>query len=158
MTKIAVFSDTHGSLAALDTFLPRLGMVDAVYHLGDCIDDSDAIAMRLCCGCVTVRGNCDPWSSTPLERVIPICGKRILLLHGHLVGGRQSLLYLAQSRNADAVLFGHSHVASLEQADGVLLLNPGSLSRPRSMDGASCALLTVTEADLHAELLFARTK
>ena len=37
----------------------------------------------------------------------------------------------AQSRNCDCVCFGHIHRPVLEEIDGVLVLNPGSLSFPR---------------------------
>ena len=154
MSKIAVISDSHGSVKNLRSLLPRLGQVDALWHLGDCVEDAPRLADMLNCGYVSVRGNCDPFSDLPLTQVIDWHGKRFLLLHGHTVAGRLHLLYAAREQRADAVLFGHSHVASIETADDVLLINPGSLSRPRSGYGPSIALLTLSEDALNAELLF----
>lgn len=154
MSKIAVVSDSHGAVEKIRAFLPRLGQVDALYHLGDHAEDAIDLARILNCGYVSVRGNCDPFSSSPLEYTVEWHGKRILLLHGHTVSGRQHLFYAAKQANADAVLFGHSHVPSIETFEDVLMLNPGSLSRPRTANGPSMALLTLTDTGLHAELLF----
>ncbi len=156
MSRIAVVSDSHGSIENLRLFTDRLGQVDALYHLGDHAEDANEIAARLNCGCVAVRGNCDPFSSAPLSYTVEWHGKRILLLHGHTVMGRLHLLYAAKEANVDAVLFGHSHVPSAETVEGVLLLNPGSLSRPRTVKGPSMAVLTLTDDTLRAEILFSK--
>ena len=154
MPRIAVISDSHGDIENLRFFQKRLGNVDALYHLGDHAADAAALSERLNCGFVAVRGNCDPFSDAPLTYTVDWLGHRILLLHGHTVSGRQSLLYAAQEANADAVLFGHSHVPSAEKVRGVLMLNPGSLSRPRTMLGPSVAVLTLTDEGIDAEILF----
>ena len=138
MSKIAVISDTHGSIENIRLFLPRLKGVDALYHLGDHAEDAPDLARIL----------------NSVQYVVNWHGKRILLLHGHTVFGRQHLFYAARQENCDAVLFGHSHVASIETYEGVLMVNPGSLSRPRGGKGPSMALLTLTDEALNAELLF----
>jgi phosphoesterase, MJ0936 family len=154
MSEIAAISDSHGFTENLRGFLPRLGQIDALYHLGDHAEDALPLSQMLNCGYVAVRGNCDPFSDAPLQYTVDWHGKRILLLHGHRISGRLSLVYAAKEANADAVLFGHSHVASIETVDGVLLINPGSLSLPRTQKGPSMALLTLTDDALRAELLF----
>lgn len=158
MSRIAVVSDSHGAIENLSLFLDRLKNVDALWHLGDHADDALAISTRLNCGYVAVRGNCDPFSDAPLTYTVDWHQKRILLLHGHTVMGKLALLYAAKQANADAVFFGHSHVPSIETEDGVLLLNPGSLSRPRTAKGPSVALLTLEDDAMRAELLFARER
>ena len=155
MSRIAVVSDSHGDIENIRCFLKRLGQADALYHLGDHADDAPALADRLNCGFVAVRGNCDPFSDAPLTYTVDWHGHRILLVHGHTVSGRLPLLYAARQANADAVLFGHSHVPSMETVGGILLLNPGSLSRPRTLKGPSIAVLTLTEERIAAEILFA---
>ena len=155
MSKIAVISDSHGDVENIAYFIDRLKGVDALWHLGDHAEDAEQLAARLNCGCVSVRGNCDPFSLSPLTYTVDWHGKRFLLLHGHTVSGRLSLVYAAKEARADAVLFGHSHIPSAETVDGILLLNPGSLSRPRTSKGPSVALLTLTDEGFWAELLFA---
>ena len=154
MAKIGVFSDTHGSLTNLDSFQKRLGQLDSVFHLGDCVRDAEPIAARFGIGYCAVRGNCDPYSDIPLEKVIEWNGHRILMLHGHTAGGRLALYYKASANGCDCVLSGHTHVASVEQYEGVLMVNPGSLSLPRGGQRPGCALLTVTPDKLTADILF----
>lgn len=154
MSRIVVISDSHGSIRNLDSLLSRIGQPDALWHLGDCTEDAPVLAERLNCGFVSVRGNCDPFSPMPLTETVDWHGMRFLLLHGHTVGGRLNLVCAAKERQANVVLFGHSHVASIETAQDVLLINPGSLSRPRDVRGASVALLDLNDERLKATLLF----
>ena len=61
--RIAVLSDIHSNLTALDAVLAAAGDVDAVWHLGDVVGygpDPDAVVDRLrSIGAVGVRGNHD---------------------------------------------------------------------------------------------------
>ncbi|HEY0443243.1 MAG TPA: metallophosphoesterase family protein [Candidatus Limnocylindrales bacterium] len=61
--RIAVLSDIHANLAALDAVLGALGSVDAVWHLGDVVGygpEPDGVVERLASvGAVGVRGNHD---------------------------------------------------------------------------------------------------
>lgn len=61
--RIAVLSDIHANLPALDAVLTALGSVDAVWHLGDVVGYGpapDAVVARLAeVGAVGVRGNHD---------------------------------------------------------------------------------------------------
>ena len=152
MPRIAIISDSHGSVENAYLFRDRIGQVDALYHLGDHADDAPLLAQILNCGYVSVRGNCDPFSDAPLTETVEWNGTRILLLHGHTVSGRLALRLLAQQERADVVLFGHSHVPSIETVNGVLLINPGSLSRPRTLKGPSMAVLTLCGRERSAEL------
>lgn len=156
MSSIAVISDSHGSLRNLSLFRSRIGQPDALWHLGDCAEDAPLLAQRMNCGYVSVRGNCDPFSDAPIKQIIDWHHRRFLLLHGHTVSGRLNLLYLAKEQRCDAVLFGHSHVPSAECVDGIWMINPGSLSRPRSSEGPSMALLTLDDAVFDVQLLFAK--
>ena len=61
--RIAVLSDIHSNLVALDAILDRVGAVDAIWHLGDVVGygpDPDGVVARLAdAGAVGVRGNHD---------------------------------------------------------------------------------------------------
>ena len=61
--RIAVVSDVHGNLVALDAVLAHAGPVDAVWHLGDIVGygpDPNGVVARLSgLGAVGVRGNHD---------------------------------------------------------------------------------------------------
>ena len=61
--RIAVISDVHSNLVALDAVLAHAGPVDGVWHLGDVVGygpDPDGVVARLAeVGAVGVRGNHD---------------------------------------------------------------------------------------------------
>ncbi len=61
--RIALLSDVHSNLVALDAVLDHVGAVDAVWHLGDIVGygpDPDGVVARLDqVGAVGVRGNHD---------------------------------------------------------------------------------------------------
>lgn len=61
--RIAVISDVHANLRALDAVLAHVGSVDAVWHLGDIVGygpEPDAVVDRLAeAGAIGVRGNHD---------------------------------------------------------------------------------------------------
>ena len=61
--RIAVLSDIHSNLVALDAVLAHAGTVDAIWHLGDVVGygpDPDGVVARLIgVGAVGVRGNHD---------------------------------------------------------------------------------------------------
>lgn len=153
MARIAVISDSHGRIDNLDFFTERIGQADSLFFLGDTVEDAPKIANRLNTGYVAVRGNCDYRFDISTERIVTWHKHRILLVHGHLFSSPLALFYKAKAENCSVVCFGHTHVPCMESKDGILLLNPGSLSRPRSADGPSCAVLTVTEERVSAEVL-----
>ena len=61
--RVAVLSDIHSNLVALDAVLGTVGEVDAVWHLGDVVGygpDPDGVVQRLAeAGAIGVRGNHD---------------------------------------------------------------------------------------------------
>ncbi|HEX5147431.1 MAG TPA: metallophosphoesterase family protein, partial [Candidatus Limnocylindrales bacterium] len=61
--RIAVISDVHSNLLALDAVLAHVGSVDALWHLGDVVGygpEPDAVVERLAAiGALGVRGNHD---------------------------------------------------------------------------------------------------
>ncbi len=81
--KIAVFSDTHGSVSRLPLIKASLKDIDAVLHLGDLAPDGAKIASELGVPCYAVLGNCDYTHGEPYERVETLGGVRMFLTHGH---------------------------------------------------------------------------
>lgn len=156
--RFAVLSDTHGDLsrmfAAADYI--RALKTDALIHLGDFCADAEAMAKELRLELHAVAGNCDAGRTThPVVDVLEVEGARILLCHGHTydVGETpQRLIWAAQERECTAALFGHTHRQFLEKENGVLLMNPGSLCRPRGIE-AGLGLLTVEKGAVRGLLL-----
>lgn len=81
-----------------------------------------------------VLGNNDFFSMLDREREIKIGKYRALLTHGHYYGvsvGTERIKEEARARGCDIAMFGHTHKPYLWQANGLTVLNPGSLSFPR---------------------------
>lgn len=141
--RVCVMSDTHGGLLPLKTLKPRLGSPDALFHLGDHCRDGRQAALYLGCPLYQVKGNCDRGEDEPEELCFTLEGKRFLLMHGHRHPlDELTLYYLALEKRADAVLFGHTHVSCASVREGILILNPGSLSSPRYGSAPGCAVLS----------------
>lgn len=148
--KVIIASDSHrrnDRLKVLEEMHPGALLV----HAGDFQEDP-----RKFDHWISVPGNNDTDFSQGLEekRVMLIDGHRVLLLHGHQVsstGRLEKLARLARQEQCDAVIFGHSHVPQIEEEDGVLILNPGSLYRSRKAYGP-----TYIEADFTPEKIQAK--
>ena len=149
--RILVVSDTHGDTANLDFVIRTLiSRLDLVIHLGDGAHDLDRLHRdglsqlpRL-----QVKGNMDSDARLPPSRVAEVCGHLIYVSHGHGALASGSLLPLtlaAKAAGASACLFGHTHRPQKSYSDGLLVLNPGSLARPRGGWGPTFAILTVPE-------------
>ena len=128
MAKLLFLSDSHGRVANLLTAVEREAP-DAVFHMGDLWQD----AQDLHAACpdlplYAVAGNCDGYAPRlMLERTAEVGGMRFFLTHGHLYPSRALLSQAGHAQGADAVLFGHSHIAQIErEADGLWLINPGT--------------------------------
>ena len=131
--RVGVFSDSHGDHEALDDLLERMGTLDAACFLGDVARDAEHLQERLAAmpnqpPLYAVRGNNDYFSTCalPWEQLIELGGVRIYMTHGHRLASLMGLAYKAQECGAQVALFGHTHQALCETAQGVLLLNPGS--------------------------------
>jgi len=82
----------------------------------------------------TVMGNCDYDYQMNDEYRFQAGSKNVLVVHGHQhsVGGSiAGLKREAQQANVSLVFYGHTHIAKAEQEEGILFINPGSISQPR---------------------------
>ena len=153
--RFVVLSDTHGDLSKMYGALDYLRALkpDALIHLGDLCRDAELLAREMDLQLYAVAGNCDAGrTAAPQERVLEVEGVRILLCHGHERGvsdGLQRLIYAAQERECGAALYGHTHRQVVVTEQGILLMNPGSLCRPRAGE-AGLGLLTVEGGKMRA--------
>ena len=145
--RILVVSDTHGDLERFDRVLSKLekeSPVDMIVHCGDCYED--ALNIRMSCGIpvAAVKGNCDhEFSETGFLLLATEAGD-FLVTYGHMenVGqDLQRLYYKALENDCIGALFGHTHRGVFTEIDGVYLMNPGSLSRPRDGSGGSFGII-----------------
>ena len=128
--RILVVSDTHGNESMLFKAHQQAGKIDAVIHTGDGELDAQMLEETLGGTVLRVAGNCDHGSTAPRELLITLAGKRLLIVHGDrytVKNGLEALVAQGKASGADAILFGHTHRALVEQRDDLLLLNPGTL-------------------------------
>ena len=116
--KCLVFSDSHGETAYIRRAIMKNKDAEAIFFLGDGLYDIDEAVSRDFSGALfKVKGNCDYGysaydSSVKKTDEIVLYGKRIVFTHGDLYNVKsttQDLSTLAIIRNADIVLFGHTH-------------------------------------------------
>lgn len=133
MTKIVIISDVHFGVNNLKNIENIILESDYCIFLGDGISAVLNYKNKLGERLIMVRGNCD-FSSYPVEVVLEIDGHKIFATHGHnyrVKTGLDNLSYRAKELEADIALFGHTHMPYQEFEDGILFVNPGSLSNPR---------------------------
>lgn len=93
-----------------------------------------------------VRGNCDSEIDQMLLSfpclgdylVFFTAGRRCLVTHGHLYTETDHPPLAA----GDVFISGHTHVPVLKKNNGIFVVNPGSLSLPKSELGGGYALIT----------------
>lgn len=130
MKMMLVLSDTHGNTAAIARLKEVIGESDYVAHLGDYARDIEFVREQYPEKVISVAGNYDVFGVT--ERTMDIEGVKVLFTHGHRFGvknGLERLFYFCSEKGIDVALYGHTHIASLEESEGVKLVNPGHLSR-----------------------------
>ena len=135
MKRIIAVSDSHGDADALrrafDQALRR-GRIDATVFLGDGLGDFESIRPELMkegVSCHAVRGNNDWRYDDPAEIVFSLNGVKVYACHGHMWRvkyGLERLWYAAREREAQVVLYGHTHCAKVDLEYGVTFVNPGS--------------------------------
>jgi len=143
--KVLIVSDSHGERSVLDELKERYGeQTDAMIHCGDSELQADDPSLE---GFTIVRGNCDMDARLPMEQTLKVDGSRIFVAHGHrhnIKSTMMNLSYSARENGADCAFFGHSHLLGAEYADGILFVNPGSISYPR---GGNDRTYAVAEKD-----------
>ena len=146
-----IASDIHGSAYCCKMMLERykeekadrlLLLGDILYHgprndLPLCYAPKEVIAMLSEKGSETlsVRGNCDcevdqmvlPFPVLADYTVLDTGSRLIFATHGHLFSPSNPL----PMKEGDILLSGHTHVPRCEEANGLVFLNPGSVSIPK---------------------------
>jgi hypothetical protein len=151
--KIGLISDTHygnpSKVTIPDWIKAAFKNVDMIIHAGDVESRAAYNEFANLAPFYAVRGNCDyQLRDLPQHRNIDIgCG---ILTVAHRVGHARS----AMIDKTRVLLYGHTHLAVINQQDDLLVINPGSPSMPRGGMPPSVAVLTAEEGCIHAELRY----
>jgi putative phosphoesterase len=157
---IAVISDTHlprGRRRIPDACLERLAAADLILHAGDfaaeeVLDFLEQIGPPV----AGVIGNVDSGAlrrRLPVERVVEVEGAHIAMLHD--AGPATGRLERMRRRfpDADAVVFGHSHIPLHQESDGFQIFNPGSPTDRRREPRHTMGIARVENGEPHFELV-----
>ena len=155
MAEYLVVSDSHGVYLWVRKALEEHPQAAGILFLGDGLRDMERLRRD---GCTLpmylVRGNCDSVLACPKEMILELEGVPVLLCHGHCYGVKVSLADLAAhaaQKQVRITFFGHTHLPTVEEHQGVTLFNPGSIGAPR-FGGPSYGVFTVHpdgSAELH---------
>ena len=145
--KILLLSDSHGSLSTMLSAVKKFGEnADIIVHCGDA-PRGEALELIKCYSgktVVCVRGNCDWGSDFEDIEYFTVCGKKIMVTHGHLFNakfGLDGLYEKAVEEDCDMVFFGHTHYPTDTAIGDVRLINPGSCGRYEP----SCATVEIDD-------------
>ena len=157
---LAIISDTHlprGSRVLPEACLERLIAADAILHAGDFME-TEVLEFLQGIGppVHAVRGNVDSASlqaRLPLTRVVEADGARIAMIHD--AGPADGRLRRMRRRfaDADAVVFGHSHIPLLETEAGFTIFNPGSPTERRRAPRHTMGVATASDGAVAFELV-----
>jgi len=159
--RLAIISDTHmprGDRALPAACVAELRAADAILHAGDFMRVEVLKALEALGPPVRgVHGNVDDDAlrrMLPAARVVEAGGARIAMIHD--AGRRTGRLVRMRARfkDADAVVFGHSHLPLHERADdGFQIFNPGSPTERRRAPAHTMGIATISAGRLRFELI-----
>ncbi len=157
---------------------------ELILHAGDLEDIHILDPLRQIAPVYAVRGNVH-WQASmgthdqdlPNDVLLPVGGHIVYMTHGHINFVRTMMdkvfhfttrptltevnyaimnrIARMKPRDADIIIFGHTHKPFIEQFDGALYFNPGAVCRTKNNSvGRSMGRLVISELDgVKAELI-----
>ena len=158
--ELAIISDTHlprGYRRLPERCVERLRSAEVIVHAGDFMTLMVLRDLQEFGRLVAVHGNVDDQQlrvALPEARVLAVEGVRIGIVHD--AGPSQGRLERLRKRfpEADAVVFGHSHMPLHERAaDGFQIFNPGSPTERRRAPAHTMGIARVEGGRVEFELV-----
>jgi len=161
VARLAIIADTHmtgtGTRRLPERCAELVAASDLVVHAGDIMTPEALIEIEAIGPPVrAVTGNMDGAelrARLPETDVIEVEGARLAVLHdaGPAAGRLQRMR--GRFPDADAVVFGHSHIPLHERDGGFQIFNPGSPTERRRAPSHSMGLCRAQEGRLEFELV-----
>ena len=158
--EIAIVSDTH--MPRRGRVLPegcvaRLQRADLIIHAGDLVGLEVLDQLRSLGELVAVHGNVDApevKASLPVTATVRSGGATLAVVHdGGPAAGRVRRMR-SRFPDADAVVFGHSHIPSHERDEhGFQIFNPGSPTERRRSPHHTMGVARLSDGELTFELV-----
>jgi putative phosphoesterase len=157
---IAIISDTHmprGPRRIPEECVARLRAADLIIHAGDLMALSVLRELERLGEVVAVYGNVDDAevrAVLPATAVVEADGARIAVIHDAGPARGRVARMRKMFPEADAVIFGHSHIPLHEQAtDGFQIFNPGSPTERRRSPHHTMGIARVRAGAVRLELI-----
>ena len=158
--QLAIIADTHlprGKRALPEACVRRLRAADAILHAGDFVALSvlrelEALGPPVHAVCGNVDGP-ELRLELPRVRTVQADGARIAMIHDAGPKERRLERMRRMFPEADAVVFGHSHLPLHERADGFQIFNPGSPTDRRRAPRHTMGVATLDGGALRFELV-----
>lgn len=153
--RILVVSDSHGNYYQLKKAVAAQPKAELIVHLGDGEEEAQRIKLELppTQMLIQLRGNNDWGSRMPVSEELTLEEKRIFMTHGHtyqVKSGFEQVIRAARKREADILLFGHTHQSYTAYVEGLYIMNPGSLSYGAA---ASYGVIDITQAGVVTNII-----
>jgi putative phosphoesterase len=159
LTRLAVIADTHlrGGRAIPELVVELAAGCDVIVHAGDIADGATLDAfVAIGPPLIAVAGNVDlpeVHERLPEEAAWTGDGARICVVHD--AGPSKGRLARMRRRfpDADAVIFGHSHIPLHESGEGFQIFNPGSATQRRRAPRHTMGIAHVEDGQIRFELV-----
>jgi uncharacterized protein len=158
--RLAIVSDTHlprGGRALPAACVERLRAADAILHAGDFVELAVLEEIRALGPPVrAVAGNVDSaelHARLPATLTVRAEGVRIAMVHDAGPAAGRLARLRRRFPDADAVVFGHSHLPLHEERDGFQIFNPGSPTERRRAPRHTMGVAEVSGDALRFELV-----
>jgi putative phosphoesterase len=158
--RLAIIADTHlpkGTRRLPDACLERLQAADLIIHAGDLSTMAVLQQLQSYSQVIAVHGNVDDpevRAALPEQTELQADGVRIAVTHDAGPATGRIARLRRRFPDADAVVFGHSHLPLHEAApDGFQIFNPGSPTERRRAPRHTMGLARVHRGNLSFELI-----
>jgi uncharacterized protein len=158
--KIAVLSDTHmpaNSHVLPQKLLDALKGVDLILHAGDFTEEFVLSGLAKIAPVECVAGNMDSNSirrKYPDKKILNLGNFKIGIIHG--CGAPGNLINYAKEafkeEALDCIVYGHSHIPSIDYIDNILYICPGSPTDKVFAPYNSFGMLEIDEK-IHPEII-----
>ena len=132
--RILICGDSHGNVDVLDAVVKKHPDIDLYLHTGDSEASSELALLPF----RAVLGNCDYFGDFPEHLLIPTPLGNIWVQHHP-----ETRLDPLKKAKVKFFIHGHTHVRRNEEKDGIVFINPGSISRPFDSPNGTYAILEI---------------
>lgn len=140
--RVGLISDTHNKLRT-EVFGIFDG-VDVILHAGDVGDPDILTELSAIAPVHAVHGNTDGFDIRAIAGesiAVDLGGRRIVVVHGHLLGSPTPANLRATFPDCDVIVYGHTHKPLVEESITPLVVNPGAAGAARFNLKPSVAIL-----------------